>query len=67
VAWWAEEGHVPTWAEACQRHEHLHDHGPSAHAFNFKQPFDAGGQPVELDRKRLDQRIAANEKEEAER
>jgi hypothetical protein len=43
------------------------DHGPNAQAFNFKQPFDAEGQPVELDRKRLDQRIAANEKEEGKR
>ena len=64
VAWWVEEDHTPTWEEACQRHEHLHDHGPSAYAFNFKQSFDAQSQAVELDRKLLDQRIAANEASE---
>lgn len=61
VAWWVEDDHIPTWVEACQRHEYLHDHGPSPYAFNFKQPFDAKGQSTELDRNLLDQRIAANE------
>ena len=61
VAWWVEDDHIPTRAEACQRHEYLHDHGPSPYAFNFKQPFDAKGQPTELDRKLIDQRIASNE------
>ena len=64
VAWWVEDDHTPTWEEACQRHEYLHDQGPSAYAFNFKQPFDAQGQAVELDRKLLDQRIVANEASE---
>lgn len=61
VAWWVEDDHIPTRAEACQRHEYLHDHGPSPYAFTFKQPFDAKGQPTELDRKLLDQIIDSNE------
>ncbi|NKB65817.1 MAG: DUF3291 domain-containing protein [Candidatus Latescibacteria bacterium] len=43
VAWWVDDDHTPTREEACQRQEYLHDHGPSAHAFNFKQPFDEQG------------------------
>jgi hypothetical protein len=29
VAWWVSDDHVPTWAEAVERCEHLHDHGAS--------------------------------------
>ena len=61
VAWWVDDDHIPTREEACQRHEHIHDHGPSPHAFNFKQPFDAQGQPVELNRPLLQERMGSNE------
>ena len=50
VAWWVEDDHVPTWEEACQRLEHLHDNGPSPFAFHFKQTFNDKGQPTKLDR-----------------
>jgi hypothetical protein len=50
VAWWVPDGHRPTWAEACQRYAQLHHAGPSPAAFDFKQAFDAGGQPVKVDR-----------------
>ena len=50
VAWWVEDDHIPTWEEACKRHEYLHDNGPSPFAFNFKQPFNDMGQPTTLDR-----------------
>lgn len=57
VAWWVDDDHTPTCEEACQWQEYIHDHGPSAYAFNFKQPFDEKGQPTELDRDLLQQRI----------
>ncbi|MBL4646422.1 MAG: hypothetical protein COA52_05450 [Hyphomicrobiales bacterium] len=43
VLWWVEDDHTPDWAEGVLHFEHLHDHGPTAKAFNFKKPFDAAG------------------------
>lgn len=60
AAWWIDDEHLPTWAEACQCHEYLHDHGPSPQAFNFKQPFDAQGQSTELNKTLLEECIAQN-------
>ena len=57
MAWWVNDAHTPSEEEACRRLEYLHDHGPSAHAFNFKQPFDEKDQPTILDRDLLQQRI----------
>lgn len=56
VAWWVNDDHVPTWQEAYERLESLHDHGPSPFAFTFKTPFGADGQPTMLDRRRVDQK-----------
>ncbi len=53
VCWWQAEGERPTWAEAIIRHEHLHDHGPTPFAFDFKTPFDASGASVTLDRDKI--------------
>ncbi|SNR74575.1 DUF3291 domain-containing protein [Puniceibacterium sediminis] len=39
--WWVDDAHTPSWGEACQRLEHLHDYGPSAYAFDFSQVFAA--------------------------
>lgn len=39
--WWVPAGHRPTVAEGMGRVAHLAAHGPSAHAFTFKQPFAA--------------------------
>jgi hypothetical protein len=39
--WWVPAGHLPTLEEAKQRLDHLQRHGPSDHAFTFKQPFPA--------------------------
>lgn len=61
VAWWVDDHHIPTREEASRKLEHLHDNGPSAAAFNFKQPFDAEGKPVTLNKKILDDRIVTNE------
>ena len=48
VAWWVDDDHVPTYAEAIERHKRLHDRGPTPHAFNFKTPFDKDGKPTQL-------------------
>ncbi len=39
--WWVPAGHEPTVAEAKERLEHLEQHGPTAHAFTFRQVFAA--------------------------
>ena len=43
VLWWIEDGHVPPVEEADARLDHLRAHGPTAHAFTFKQRFPAPG------------------------
>jgi hypothetical protein len=40
VLWWVPAGTVPTIADALARLEHLRAHGPTPHAFTFRQPFD---------------------------
>lgn len=39
VAWWIDEGHIPTIEEAFGRLEHLSEHGPSEYAFTVTRPF----------------------------
>ena len=56
VAWWVADDHLPTWHEAAEHLEHLHDHGPTAAAFSFKHPFDAQGAPTVLDQARVARR-----------
>jgi hypothetical protein len=51
--WWHQGREFPTWAEGVRRHEHLHDHGPSPTAFNFKQPFDESCALTGLDKTRV--------------
>ena len=41
VLWWVAAGHTPTPAQGKARLEHLAAHGPTAHAFTFKQLFPA--------------------------
>jgi hypothetical protein len=55
VAWWVPDDYLPTWAAAHERLEHRHDHGPTPYAFNFRSPFDAAGQPVTIDRPRVEE------------
>ena len=50
VAWWVEEKHLPTWAEAAERYAALVAHGATARAFDFRSPFDAAGRPSPIDR-----------------
>ena len=40
--WWVPAGHTPSIAEARERLEHLREHGPTAHAFTFRRPFEPG-------------------------
>lgn len=35
--WWVPEGHLPTVQEAKERLEHLETHGPTPHAFTFRE------------------------------
>ena len=48
--WWVDDDHIPDWHEAYERHHSLNQHGATAFAFDFKQPFDAAGQPIQVDR-----------------
>ena len=50
VAWWIDEGHLPTWAEAAERYAELASTGPSARAFDFRSPFGADGRATTIDR-----------------
>lgn len=52
VMWWSD-AESATYKAGCRRLEHLHDHGPSAYAFNFKQPFAPDGEPYEIDREKV--------------
>ena len=55
VAWWVDDDddQLPNWTEAGRRLTHLHDHGPTPTAFDFKSPFDHTGTPTKLDRPTL--------------
>ena len=48
VLWWVEDGHIPTVWEARDRLEHLRAHGPTPHAFTFKQNFPASAAETPL-------------------
>jgi hypothetical protein len=44
--WWVPAGHLPDVAEAEARLDHLREHGPTAHAFTFKQRFAPPASPA---------------------
>jgi Domain of unknown function (DUF3291) len=52
AAWWVDQAEVPDWTEAVRRHQHLHDHGSTPTAFNFKQAFDSAGNKMVIDRQK---------------
>jgi len=56
VAWWVEDGETPTREDAASRLEHLHDKGPTPHAFDFKTPFDAAGAAWKMDRSKIQEK-----------
>ena len=61
AAWWVDDKHIPTREEASRRLEYLHDKGSSPFSFNFKKSFDALGNPKDLDRELLNERINKNQ------
>ena len=60
VLWWVGDDEVPNWDEAKERHEHLHDNGPSTYAFNFRTIFDVEGESSALDRELVKLKIERN-------
>lgn len=58
VAWWVNDDHTPTVAEAHAHYDQLHQHGPTPTAFDFKQPFGPDGQPAPLDRAEVRAKVA---------
>ena len=60
TAWWVADGHTPDFHEAKGRIEHLHDHGPTPSAFDFKHPFGIDGDPIEIDRALVQKKIEHN-------
>jgi len=49
VAYWLEDGELPSWEQAASRMDHLHKHGPSGYAFLIRSSFDEHGSPYKLD------------------
>jgi hypothetical protein len=47
--WWVPAGHHPSVDEAVARLNHLEQHGPTAFAFSFAEPFRADGEPMALE------------------
>jgi hypothetical protein len=60
AAWWVEDGHPVTWAEASERLDHLHENGPTPYAFDFTTAFDASGRRVKLSPAAVREKAAAN-------
>ncbi|WJH41219.1 DUF3291 domain-containing protein [Aliirhizobium terrae] len=58
VLWWTE--HRPDWADAVERFERLHDHGPGPAAFHFKDPYGPDGERISIDRARVRELAALN-------
>ncbi|MBO9567422.1 MAG: DUF3291 domain-containing protein [Cellulomonas iranensis] len=48
AVWWVGDDEIPTWADACARLEHLHEHGPTPSAFTLRTAFAADGTPVRV-------------------
>jgi len=60
VLWWVDTDVVPEWKDGVARLERLHDDGPSAAAFTFKQPYGGDGNITAIDRERVKRLAAAN-------
>ena len=46
VMWWIKTGHIPTIVEAKARLAYLDKHGPSSHAFTFKDCYTPAGEKL---------------------
>ena len=60
VIWWVGPNHIPDWAEAVDRHRHLHKGGATIDAFNFSMAFDLDGQVVKLGTARIAEKARLN-------
>ena len=60
AAWWVDADHAIDWTEGCDRIDRLHREGPTAHAFNFANPFDCEGNPCPLNREAVKAKAAQN-------
>lgn len=60
VAWWVPADHQVDWKEGAERMDHLHSHGSTAFAFDFRNPFDADGKPCALDAAAMQAKGKAN-------
>jgi hypothetical protein len=61
VAFWVDdEADRVDWQEAADRLDHLNEHGPTPHAFDFKRPFDTEGNPTSLDRAKIKAKSTTN-------
>ncbi|MEF0943577.1 DUF3291 domain-containing protein [Rhizobium sp. BR 362] len=60
VLWWVDAEVIPEWKDGAERLERLHDQGPSAAAFSFKQPYNAEGKMTAIDRERVKRLAAEN-------
>ncbi|CAN7684941.1 DUF3291 domain-containing protein [Rhizobium sp. LjRoot98] len=65
VLWWVGEHGFPDWSDGASRLEHLHDHGASARAFTFKEPFTADGETYAIDREKVRRIVEENSKGQA--
>ncbi|MGZ9718435.1 DUF3291 domain-containing protein [Rhizobium miluonense] len=65
VLWWTDVDVVPQWRDGAKRLEYLHDHGPSAAAFTFKQPYGPDGNSADIDRGRVKEVAAINAESQA--
>lgn len=48
IIWWAESEEEVSWQEAVNRLYHYLDNGPTPHAFDFKNAFDADGNAMKV-------------------
>jgi hypothetical protein len=46
VAWWVDADQHPSWSEAAERLDLLHEMGPTPQAFTFRQAFDPAGMRI---------------------
>jgi Domain of unknown function (DUF3291) len=60
VLFWVKAGEKPQWCQGVERLEYLADHGPTAFAFTFKQPFYPDGTLYQIDRARVKTIAARN-------
>lgn len=60
VAWWVESSDRIDPADAAERLDHLHDHGPTPHAFTIAKAFDSDGKPLNLDPAAVRAKVAKN-------